>query len=71
MAMASILVGFVTALLSFALSLLAGYGAWVSVGLYALGGLAGMGAVVGMVALRSYASTFSSSRDVSGATVQS
>lgn len=71
MAMASILVGFVMALLSFALSLLAGYGVWVSVGFYVIGGLSGMAAVICLVALRSYVSTFTSNRDVSGATAQS
>lgn len=71
MAMASILAGFAVALLSFALSLLAGYGVWASFGLYVIGGLAGMGAVVGAVALRSYISTQTSVREVSGATAQS
>lgn len=52
MAMASILIGFLTGMVTFVVSLVTGQGFLISAGLYVLGGLGGMALVMVLVGLR-------------------
>lgn len=63
MILASIALGIVTGILSFAAALFAGHGLMVALGVYALGGIVGVAAMLAIGAVRSLARAPAQPRD--------